>query len=82
MQYARLGNTGLVVSRLAFGNMTFGSDSRFPAVAKVDLDSARAMIHRAFDAGVNFLILLMATPTGKPRNISANFWASGEKKSW
>jgi aryl-alcohol dehydrogenase-like predicted oxidoreductase len=54
MQFARLGNTGLVVSRLAFGNMTFGSDSRFPAVAKVDLGSARAMIHRAFDAGVNF----------------------------
>lgn len=54
MQYTRLGNTGLFVSRLAFGNMTFGSDPRFPTVAKVDLDTARAMIHRAFDAGVNF----------------------------
>jgi aryl-alcohol dehydrogenase-like predicted oxidoreductase len=54
VQFKRLGNTGLVVSRLAFGNMTFGSDSRFPAVAKVDLDTARAMIHRACDAGVNF----------------------------
>jgi aryl-alcohol dehydrogenase-like predicted oxidoreductase len=54
MQFKRLGNTGLVVSRIAFGNMTFGSDSRFPAVAKVDLDTARSMIHRAFDAGVNF----------------------------
>jgi aryl-alcohol dehydrogenase-like predicted oxidoreductase len=54
MQFQRLGNTGLIVSRLAFGNMTFGSDPRFPNVAKVDLDTARAMIHRAFDAGVNF----------------------------
>jgi aryl-alcohol dehydrogenase-like predicted oxidoreductase len=54
MQFTRLGNTGLVVSRLSFGNMTFGSDPRFPAVAKVDLDTARAMIHRSFDAGVNF----------------------------
>jgi aryl-alcohol dehydrogenase-like predicted oxidoreductase len=54
MQFQRLGNTGLVVSRLAFGNMTFGSDARFPAAAKVHLDTARAMIHRAFDAGVNF----------------------------
>jgi aryl-alcohol dehydrogenase-like predicted oxidoreductase len=54
MQFTRLGNTGLVVSRLSFGNMTFGSDPRFPAVAKVDLDTAREMIHRAFDAGVNF----------------------------
>lgn len=54
MQFQRLGNTGLVVSRLAFGNMTFGSDPRFPSVAKVDLETARGMIHRAFDAGVNF----------------------------
>ncbi len=54
MHFSRLGNTGLIVSRLAFGNMTFGSDPRYPSVAKVDLDAARAMIHRAFDAGVNF----------------------------
>ena len=54
MQFTRLGKTGLIVSRLAFGNMTFGSDPRFPAVAKVDLDSAKAMIHRALDAGINF----------------------------
>jgi aryl-alcohol dehydrogenase-like predicted oxidoreductase len=54
MQYTRLGNTGLFVSRLAFGTMTFGSDPRFPSVAKVDLDSAKAMIDRALDAGINF----------------------------
>ena len=54
MQFQHLGNSGLIVSRFAFGNMTFGSDPRFPNVAKVDLDTARAMIHRAFDSGVNF----------------------------
>jgi len=54
MQFQRLGNTGLIVSRIAFGNMTFGSDPRFPSVAKVDLDTARSMIHLSFDAGVNF----------------------------
>jgi aryl-alcohol dehydrogenase-like predicted oxidoreductase len=54
MQYTRLGTTGLIVSRFAFGTMTFGSDPRFPAIAKVDLDSAKAMTDRAFDAGVNF----------------------------
>lgn len=55
MQYIRLGNTGLIVSRFAFGTMTFGSDPRFPTVAKVALDAAKAMIDRALDAGVNFL---------------------------
>jgi aryl-alcohol dehydrogenase-like predicted oxidoreductase len=54
MQYTRLGNTGLIVSRFAFGTMTFGSDPRFPSVAKVDLDLAKAMIDRALDGGVNF----------------------------
>jgi len=54
MQYSRLGKTGLVVSRLAFGAMTFGTDSRFPAVTKVDKDGARALVNRCLDAGINF----------------------------
>lgn len=54
MQYTRLGNTGLIVSRLAFGTMTFGSEPRFPTIAKVDLGVAKAMIDRVLDAGVNF----------------------------
>ncbi|HEV8292238.1 MAG TPA: aldo/keto reductase, partial [Tepidisphaeraceae bacterium] len=54
MKYARLGGTGLWVSKLAFGNMTFGSDPKFPTIAKVDLDVAKRMIHRAMEAGINF----------------------------
>jgi aryl-alcohol dehydrogenase-like predicted oxidoreductase len=53
MQYARLGDTGLVVSRLAFGAMTFGSGN-IPAVYKVGGDDARALVERALAAGVNF----------------------------
>ncbi|EYF03652.1 aldo/keto reductase [Chondromyces apiculatus] len=53
MQYTRLGNSGLVVSRLAFGAMTFGA-GKVPAVYKVDEATARAMVDRALDAGVNF----------------------------
>jgi aryl-alcohol dehydrogenase-like predicted oxidoreductase len=54
MQFRQLGNTGLIVSRLAFGNMTFGNDPHFASIAKVDLDTARTMVQCAFDAGVNF----------------------------
>jgi len=54
MQYARLGNTGLIVSRLAFGAMTFGTDSRFASVTKVDLTGARTLVNKCFEAGVNF----------------------------
>lgn len=57
MQYARLGNTGLIVSRLAFGVMTFGKNdpsSPFSTVAKTPQQEAEAMISRCLDAGINF----------------------------
>jgi aryl-alcohol dehydrogenase-like predicted oxidoreductase len=55
MKYARLGNTGLIVSRLSFGTMTFGSDPSLATVFKVDFESAKAMVERALAAGINFL---------------------------
>jgi aryl-alcohol dehydrogenase-like predicted oxidoreductase len=54
MRYARLGNTGLIVSRLSFGAMTFGSYHSIPAIFKVDQENARAMVERALEAGINF----------------------------
>lgn len=54
MQYSKLGNTGLIVSRLSFGAMTFGNDAAMPAIYKVDLENARNIVDRCFEAGVNF----------------------------
>jgi aryl-alcohol dehydrogenase-like predicted oxidoreductase len=55
MQYATLGNTGLLVSRLCFGAMTFRQDNTsMAAIAKVDDKLADAMVGRALDAGINF----------------------------
>ena len=55
MRYTRLGDTGLVVSKLCFGAMTFGSsDGAFASVFKVDQDTAKDMVDRALEAGVNF----------------------------
>jgi aryl-alcohol dehydrogenase-like predicted oxidoreductase len=55
MQYATLGNTGLVVSRLAFGAMTFTSGNQdFATVYKVGAQLANELVGRALDAGVNF----------------------------
>lgn len=54
MQYSRLGNSGLVVSRLAFGAMTFGQgQGPFAEVSKVDAALADQMIGRTLDAGIN-----------------------------
>jgi aryl-alcohol dehydrogenase-like predicted oxidoreductase len=56
MQYSRLGDTGLIVSRLAFGSMTFGSSTNpaFAAVYKVEQTGADALVGRALDAGITF----------------------------
>ena len=55
MTYTRMGNSGLVVSRLALGTMTFthGSDW-IPGVAKVGLNDAQRMVDVALDGGINF----------------------------
>jgi aryl-alcohol dehydrogenase-like predicted oxidoreductase len=55
MHYVMLGNSGLAVSRLAFGAMTFTNGAKSMAsINKVDQGLADAMIGCARDAGVNF----------------------------
>jgi len=55
MQYARLGSTGLVVSRLAFGALTFTlGNKRLGAFYKVGAEGADELVGKALDSGVNF----------------------------
>jgi 1-deoxyxylulose-5-phosphate synthase len=50
MQYARVGASGLEVSRLVLGMMSFGDTSR--RAWHLDLDAARPLVRRAVEAGV------------------------------
>lgn len=55
MKYARLGNSGLMVSSLALGTMTFGEGGGvFANVAKVDQATADLLVGQALDAGINY----------------------------
>jgi aryl-alcohol dehydrogenase-like predicted oxidoreductase len=55
MQYSLLGNTGLTVSRLAFGAMTFTAGNKdIGAVYKVGADLAGELVGKALNAGINF----------------------------
>ena len=55
MKYTLLGNTGLIVSRLAFGAMTFSAGNKdIGSVYKVGGKLADELVGRALDAGVNF----------------------------
>ncbi len=52
MNYQLLGRTGLKVSELCLGTMTFGKN--FYDIAKVEQAEANRMVQRAWEAGVNF----------------------------
>ncbi|TDX11247.1 aldo/keto reductase [Flavobacterium sp. S87F.05.LMB.W.Kidney.N] len=56
MKYKVLGNTGLFVSEMCLGTMTFGqSGGKYAAASGVLQDEANAIIKKAFDSGVNFI---------------------------
>jgi aryl-alcohol dehydrogenase-like predicted oxidoreductase len=56
MRYNRLGNSGLIVSELCLGAMTFGTKpGRFGTIGGLDQDASTALVKQAFDAGVNFI---------------------------
>jgi aryl-alcohol dehydrogenase-like predicted oxidoreductase len=53
MEYRRLGNSGLRVSTLTLGTMTFGGTGWAASVGTTDLASARRQIDMCLDVGVN-----------------------------
>jgi aryl-alcohol dehydrogenase-like predicted oxidoreductase len=57
MQYRRLGNSGIIVSRLCLGAMTFGGAATPPydKVGGLDLAATDRLVGTALDAGINFI---------------------------
>jgi aryl-alcohol dehydrogenase-like predicted oxidoreductase len=55
MQYVKLGSTGLDVSRICLGAMSFGEPGRGRHDWTLGEDDAQPIILRAFEAGVNFV---------------------------
>jgi aryl-alcohol dehydrogenase-like predicted oxidoreductase len=55
MHYTPLGRTGLLVSRLCLGTMTFGGRGFWTAIGSLDQSAADRIVGRALDAGINFV---------------------------
>jgi aryl-alcohol dehydrogenase-like predicted oxidoreductase len=55
MRYRQLGRTGLFVSEICLGTMTFGGKGMWQAIGTLQQDDADALIRRAIDGGVNFI---------------------------
>jgi aryl-alcohol dehydrogenase-like predicted oxidoreductase len=54
MQYARLGKTGLEVSRICLGCMTYGAPDRGDHKWTLNEEQSRPLIRQALDLGINF----------------------------
>jgi aryl-alcohol dehydrogenase-like predicted oxidoreductase len=53
MHYRRLGRSGLFVSTLTLGTMTFGGQGGFSKVGSTDVAGARRQVDMCLDAGIN-----------------------------
>jgi aryl-alcohol dehydrogenase-like predicted oxidoreductase len=70
MQYTTLGSTGLIVSRLAFGAMTFTAGNKdIGSIYKVGGKLADELVGRSLDAGVNLFDTADAYANGESETL-------------
>lgn len=55
MRYRLLGQTGLYVSELCLGTMTFGAKGYWEVMGGLQQQTATSLVKAAFDAGINFI---------------------------
>ena len=55
MRYKRLGRTGLYVSELCLGTMTYGGKGFWQVIGDLGLEAVSGQIKTAIDAGINFI---------------------------
>jgi 1-deoxyxylulose-5-phosphate synthase len=54
MRYTKLGNSGLSVSKICLGAMSFGTPDRGPHAWTMNEEDSRVIIKSALDSGINF----------------------------
>lgn len=72
MRYRLLGRTGLYVSELCLGTMTFGGQGFWKVMGGLGQDAATAMVKQAFDAGVNFIDTANVYSLGEAETLTGN----------
>jgi len=55
MRYNLLGQTGLYVSELCLGTMTFGGNGFWGNMGKLQIDEVLSLVKNSFDSGINFI---------------------------
>ncbi|MCX6152908.1 MAG: aldo/keto reductase [Candidatus Kapabacteria bacterium] len=54
MKYRQLGKSGLLVSELCFGAMTFGGDGFWKLIGSLPFENSKRLVDIALDGGINF----------------------------
>jgi len=73
MRYRKLGNTGLIVSEMCLGAMTFGSgEGMWATVAGVSQDTVTDLIKTAFERGINFIDTADFYSNGRSEVVTGN----------
>ncbi|MBN8998227.1 MAG: aldo/keto reductase, partial [Rhizobiales bacterium] len=82
MRYKKLGGTGLLVSEITLGTMTFGGRGFWTAIGELDQSAADRIVARALDAGVNFIDTADVYSEGLSEEITGRAMVnSGRKRS-
>jgi len=55
MKMKKLGRTGMLVSEVCLGTMTFAGNGMWRAIGALNQDDSNALVKASFDAGVNFI---------------------------
>ncbi|GGE52897.1 aldo/keto reductase [Pullulanibacillus camelliae] len=75
MKYRRLGNSGLKVSEIGLGSwLTYGET--------VDIDNAKAIIHKAYESGINFFDTANAYNRGEAERVVGPILAEFPRESY
>jgi aryl-alcohol dehydrogenase-like predicted oxidoreductase len=72
MRYRLLGRTGLYVSEICLGTMTFGGQGFSKRIGGLAQDTATAFVKEAFDAGVNFIDTANVYSLGESEILTGN----------
>ena len=73
MRYRKLGNTGLIVSEMCLGAMTFGSgEGMWATVAGVSQENVTELIKTALDRGINFIDTADFYSNGRSEVVTGN----------
>ncbi len=70
MRYKLLGQTGLYVSELCLGTMTYGGGGRWTAIGSLPQDEVTAQLRTAYDAGINFIDTANVYSFGKAETLT------------